>query len=42
MDSKEANKLLLEHLSKKKLRHQQAEQTLDRQYKEEFYVFSDS
>jgi len=42
MDSKEANKLLLEHLSKKKLRRLQAEQTLDRRYKEELYVFSDT
>jgi hypothetical protein len=42
MDSKEANKLLLEHLSKKKLRRLQAEQTLDRRYKEKLYVFSDT
>jgi len=42
MDSKEANKLLFEYLSKKKLRHLQTGQTLDRQYKEELYVFSDT
>ncbi len=42
MDSKEANKLLLEHLSKKKLRRLPAGQTLDRRYKEELYVFSDT
>lgn len=42
MDSKEANKLLLEHLSKKKLRRLQVGQTLDRRYKEELYVFSDA
>jgi hypothetical protein len=42
MDSKEANKLLLEHLSKKKLRRLLAGQTLDRRYKEELYVFSDT
>ncbi len=42
MDSKEANKLLLEHLSKKKLRRLPTGQTLDRRYKEELYVFSDT
>jgi len=40
-DLKEANKLLLEHLSKKKLRHLPPGQTLDRRYEEELYVFSD-
>ena len=42
MDLKEANKLLLEHLSKKKLRHLPPGQTLDRRYEEELYVFSDA
>jgi len=42
MDSKEANKLLLEHLSEKKLRRLRTGQTLDRRYKEELYVFSDT
>ncbi len=42
MDLEEANRLLLEHLSKKKLRHLPAGQTLDRRYKEELYVFSDT
>jgi hypothetical protein len=41
MDLKEANKLLLEHLSKKKLRHLPPGQTLDQRYEEELYVFSD-
>jgi len=42
MDLEEANKLLLEYLSKKKLRRLPAGQTLDRRYKEELYVFSDT
>lgn len=42
MGSKEANKLLLEHLSKKKLRRLPSGQTLDRRYKEELYVFSET
>ena len=42
MDLKEANKLLLEHLSKKKLRRLPPGQTLDRRYEEELYVFSDT
>lgn len=42
MDSRKANTLLLEHLSKKKLRRLPAGQTLDRRYKEELYVFSDT
>jgi hypothetical protein len=42
IDLKEANKLLLEHLSKKKLRHLPPGQTLDRRYEEELYVFSDA
>ena len=42
MDLKEANKLLLEHLSKKKLRRLPSGQTLDRLYEEELYVFSET
>jgi hypothetical protein len=42
MDPKEANKLLLEHLSKKKLRCLLAGQTPDQRYNEELYVFSDA
>ncbi len=42
MDSRKANKLLLEHLSKKKLRRLPAGKILDRRYKEELYVFSDT
>jgi len=42
MDSKEANKLLLEYLSKKKLRRLLAGQTPDQRYNEELYVFSDT
>jgi len=42
MDPKEANKLLFEHLSKKKLKHLPPGQTLDRRYEEELYVFSDA
>jgi len=42
MDSKEANKLLLEYLSKKKLKRLPPGQTLDRRYEEELYVFSDT
>jgi len=42
MGSKEANKLLLEHLSKKKLRRLPSGQTLDRRYEEELYVFSET
>ena len=41
MDSEEANKLLLEYLSKKKLTRLPRGQTLDRRYEEELYVFSD-
>ena len=42
MSPKEANKLLFEHLSKKKLRRLPPGQTLDRRYEEELYVFSDT
>ena len=42
MDLKEANKLLLEHLSKKKLRRLPSGQMLDRLYEEELYVFSET
>ena len=42
IDSKEANKLLLEHLSKKKIKCLPPGQTLDRRYEEELYVFSDT
>lgn len=42
MDSRKANELILEHLSKKKLRRLPAGQTLDRRYKEELYIFSDT
>ena len=42
MDSKEANKLLLEHLSKKKMKCLPPGQKLDRRYEEELYVFSDT
>jgi len=42
MNSEEANKFLLEYLSKKKLRRLPRGQTLDRRYEEELYVFSDT
>ena len=42
MDSKEGNKLLLEHLSKKKIKCLPPGQTLDRRYDEELYVFCDT
>jgi len=42
MNSEEANKLLFEYLSKKKLRRLPRGQTLDRRYEEELYVFSDT
>jgi hypothetical protein len=41
MDHKNANKLLHEHLSKKKLRHVLPGQKFDRRYEEDLYVFSD-
>jgi len=42
MDAREANKLLLQHLSKKKIRHLPPGQTIDRRYEEELYIFSDT
>ncbi len=42
MDLKEANKLLVEHLSKKKMKCLPPGQKLDRRYEEELYVFSDT
>ncbi|MFX0200186.1 MAG: ParB N-terminal domain-containing protein [Candidatus Hodarchaeota archaeon] len=39
MDLKEANKLLLEYLCKKKITHLPVGQMLDRRYEEELYVF---
>ncbi len=39
MSPKEANKLLFEHLSKRKMRRLPPGQTLDRRYEEELYVF---
>jgi len=42
MNPEEANKLLFEYLSRKKLRHLPRGQTLDRRYEEELYVFSDA
>jgi len=42
IDSKEANKLLLQHLSKKKIKCLPPGQRLDRRYEEELYVFSDT
>ncbi len=42
MDAREANKLLLEHLSKKRIRHLPPGQTIDRRYEEELYIFSDT
>jgi len=42
MDAREANKLLLEHLAKKKIRHLPPGQMIDRRYEEELYIFSDT
>ncbi len=39
MDQEEANKLVYEHLSKRKLKHLPPGQILDRRYEEELYVF---
>ncbi|UCH37814.1 MAG: ParB N-terminal domain-containing protein [Candidatus Bathyarchaeota archaeon] len=39
LESKEANKRLVEHLTKKKLKRLPPGQTLDRRYEEELYIF---